>query len=288
MIKIKITPKEKMKTYIDVKEKRLPNKDKLYEVLFNVSEEALPYTKNMYKKAKRYGPSFLEPFVNFFVSSNPKYYGKNFDVSKLLGSYEINHFLSNATTSKERKYILDQIKNKKIDLEKLSLFVYSLKHLATSYYKENIKIMNIKNLFINVKFGLLNKHMVNRPYYLNCYSTYQGFINSFNESKIFTTKAKIDGKIRRVFIKNPIHNAELGYAPLFIDPKTFNIYAFLTDNKGKIRNFYLRVDAKKIPSHRKKDIKQAMEKYVKRTIENQKKYRQHIKKKKPLVRVKRK
>lgn len=140
--------------------------------------------------------------------------------------------------------------------------------------------MGLKRLFINAKFGLLNKHLVNSPLYYSCITTLEGFIRSFKEDKIFTTKVKIDGDLRRVFIKTPINTYSVGgHNPLFLDSKTLNIYAFKTDKKGKIIDFSLRMDNFKISSMDKMFLKKEMLAYVKRAKENINKYRTYLNKK---------
>jgi len=153
--------------------------------------------------------------------------------------------------------------------------------------------------FDAIKKGLLNKKLINNILYYSCYSTYIGFLNSFRENKIYTAKVKINNEYRRVFIKTPVHNG-LGANPMFLDPKNGKVYAFSTDNKGNIKKFILRIDPKKghiynniekpiplmsVEKLALKKLESEIENYVKKTLENQKRHRSEIIKKRNTKKV---
>jgi len=71
-----------------------------------------------------------------------------------------------------------------------------------------------------------------------CINTYTGFMRALEAGTLYTTKIKIDGKLKRVFVKTPIGsigiNKDSGFFRLFIDPETMNVYSFKSDKSGKI------------------------------------------------------
>lgn len=72
-----------------------------------------------------------------------------------------------------------------------------------------------------------------------CIDTYIGFMRALKEGTLYTAKLKIDGKLKRVFIKTPIGNAndlnlDFGFSRLAIDPETLNVYSFINNRAGRI------------------------------------------------------
>lgn len=275
MIKVKIKQKRDIHPIIQTEITHQKNTT-IFEISFDVTDKT---TKEMYASALEYGPKFIEPLINICDKFPFTYRGKKLDLLKIFGKYNMHFFLSKATTHKQREYVLNEIKNKKITPERLEMFLFTLKNIARIYYAEKNNIMSLKRLFINAKFGLLNKHMINKVRYYACGTTISGFIYSFKENKIVTTKVKIDGEIRRVFIKTKIHGSFSGHNPMFIDPKTFNVYAFKTDSKGKITDFKLRISGKEINQLNLTELKLNMDAFVERAKKNINNYRKYLKEK---------
>jgi hypothetical protein len=72
-----------------------------------------------------------------------------------------------------------------------------------------------------------------------CINTYIGFMRALKENTLYTAKLKIDGKLKRVFIKSIIGNSkdlylDSGFSRLAIDPETLNVYSFINHRNGRI------------------------------------------------------
>jgi len=268
MIKIELEYDPKQIFYIRTEVLKTDSQLTEYKIKFGTNEIK---SKNMYLKAKEYVPNFFEPLLNLYEKINPKYRGTPVEFNYLVGSYNIHKFLAEATIKKERTFVLNEIKNKKIDSNQFEFFMYSLKKIAEIYSIGNEKKITLNKHYLNIKHGLLNKHFSNSPMYFSCGSTDVGFFGSLKDGKVFTAKVKINGENRRVFIKTPIqHN--LGYNPLFIDPKTLDVYAFKTNKFGKIISYTLRIKHDPKNHSREQLLRSAIREYTEKTIENQKKY----------------
>lgn len=244
----------------------------LYKITFGSNDSSV---QNIYQKAKEYVPNFLEPLLNLYQGINPKYRGTMVEYNRLIGTFKLHKFLAEATTKKERTFVLNEIKKKAIDSNKFEFFMYSLKKIAEIYYEGHKKVSTLEDHYLNIKRGLLNKHFTNSVNYFDCSSTDGGFFHSFKEGKVFTSKVKIDGEYRRVFIKTPMQHG-LGYNPMFLDTKTLDVYAFKTNKLGTIISYKLRI--KHDPANKARDIflRSAINEYTKKTIENQKAYKTEL------------
>lgn len=72
-----------------------------------------------------------------------------------------------------------------------------------------------------------------------CIETYIGFMRALKEDTLYTTKLKIGGRLKRVFIKTPIGGSKtpelnFGFSRLAIDPETLNVYSFVIHKNGRI------------------------------------------------------
>lgn len=112
--------------------------------------------------------------------------------------------------------------------------------LETISYFYRFKKNNPKQLLneiARIEKGYLPKFTYSDKTYKFCEETYFGFLRALRTNTLYTTKVEIHGKLKRVFIKSPIgklSKQDIGYHRLMIDPETFRVYTFRTDDKGKI------------------------------------------------------
>lgn len=76
-------------------------------------------------------------------------------------------------------------------------------------------------------------------YSRGCINTYIGFMRALKSGTLYTAKIKINGKLKRVFIKTPIgstnnFNLVAGFYRVAIDPETMDVYSLQNKKNGKI------------------------------------------------------
>jgi len=276
MIKIELDYDPEQYTFISstiMEPKENSSNLSMYKLTFGSN---YPEVKAIYKKAKEYVPNFLDPLLNLYEEINPKYRGKAVIFDKLIGAYKLHKFLAETTTKKERTFVLNEIKKKAIDSNKFEFFMYSLKKIAEIYSEGHKKVSTLEDHYLSIKRGLLNKNFTSSVEYHSCGDpTDIGFFHSFSEGKIFTAKIKIDGEYRRIFVKTPMHHG-IGYNPMFLDAKTLDVYAFKTNNLGKITSYTIRIKHNPLDTRRERFLRTGIDRYTKKTIENQKAYREEL------------
>lgn len=96
-------------------------------------------------------------------------------------------------------------------------------------------------------------------YSRGCINTYSGFMRALEAGTLYTTKIKINGKLKRVFVKTPIGsigaNKDSGFFRLLLDPETMNVYSFKSTKSGKIN------DSELIKAYSKEELRRDCETY---------------------------
>lgn len=188
-----------------------------------------------------------QEFIKFLITNitpEPSYF-------KSKNKRSIDRFFENFNEKEIieiKQIILDILKNKK-NLENKKSLVNLLIH--TSHLKLENKKEYKRNFFSqlkNLKEGFfLHNTISSNSFKKTCNDTYAGFYRALKAETLQTTKVLIDGKLTRVFVKNwhGEHNYLMGWNELFINPETLNVYAFKTDQFGKITDFKKKIDFKK-------------------------------------------
>jgi len=172
---------------------------------------------------------------------------KTEDKSKRILFANLEYMLSE-TRLNEIKTYLEKISPE--HQEKIYLIIKEFNPSQLSLFFENIK-HNMKlskapsELFQDardIKKGLFPRKLIfDKRYISGCPSTYLGFMRALKSGTLYTAKIKINGKLKRVFIKTPIGQEEVdnfhaGFNKLLIDPETMDVYYFTMDEKGKIKD----------------------------------------------------
>lgn len=128
---------------------------------------------------------------------------------------------------------------KEFNANQLSVFLETIQNFRKSEKPAKQLIVEIKN----IKKGLFPKYLNYKTTYTSgCLETYTGFIRALNSGTLYTAKVKVDGKLKRVFIKTPIghvnvnHSNNQGFLSFAIDPETMNVYSYRFNEAGKIQD----------------------------------------------------
>lgn len=155
---------------------------------------------------------------------------------------------------------LDEFFNLDLDSAKLKLSKIDLKEQKEIIkIIENFNITQLSSVLENIRYNLKHKREfidllrdtrdIQKGRFLKkprarvnpdtCINTYIGFMRALKEGALYTAKLKIDGKLKRVFIKTPVGNSkdiylDSGFSRLAIDPETLNVYSFINNRDGRI------------------------------------------------------
>ncbi len=126
---------------------------------------------------------------------------------------------------------------KEFNANQLSILLETIKHFKKHERPANQLISEINN----IHKGLFPKHLNFKTEHTSgCLETYSGFIRALESGTLYTTKVKINGRLKRVFIKTPIGHLNinssnnLGFLSFAIDPETMNVYSYRFNEEGKI------------------------------------------------------
>ncbi|MFA5746085.1 MAG: hypothetical protein WCX82_02005 [archaeon] len=128
---------------------------------------------------------------------------------------------------------------KEFNANQLAVLLETIRSFRKQERPANQLIREIKD----IHKGIFPRHISYKTEYTSgCLETYSGFIRALNSGTLYTAKVKINGELKRVFIKTPIGHVyknssnNQGFLSFAIDPETMNVYSYRFNEKGKIHN----------------------------------------------------
>ena len=176
-------------------------------------------------------------------------------------SYEFSESLLEKARAKLNK--INSLKQKEIvslvstfNSNQLALFLETFKY-DLDYSKD---FSNLLQNTREIKKGRFSRKVSSLTIYSKgCINTYTGFMRALEAGTLYTAKIKINGKLKRVFVKTPIGdvgvNKATGFFRLLIDPETMDVYSFKSRKSGKIN------DSELIKVYTKEDLKNDLKAY---------------------------
>ncbi|MFA5746247.1 MAG: hypothetical protein WCX82_00055 [archaeon] len=180
--------------------------------------------------------------TNHHLQTNQVYYYNKYEITTFI-DIEFKKILLAKFSEKELVKLSERIKlfyANKPNSNQLASFYEMFRYLRNHPNSLDLKKDKLSFLFSEIK-NIEQKKLLTMVYSKRaedwCKETYPGFLRSQTANTLYTAKVKINGVIKRVFIKTPIgktRTEDLGFNKLMIDPDTFRLYTFKTDNSGKI------------------------------------------------------
>lgn len=165
--------------------------------------------------------------ANKFLESNPNNY--KFESYSLIN---ISNFPKEEFVNYFSKYKMEELIKireilKKFNLNQLAFFSYALEGKVL-LHRDGKKFVSLNKDMHRIKNNL---PLTEGPFikgHSACNRTINGFIRAFESRNIVFSKAIIDGKLKRVFIKTPHGSSSIYLDPsrnfLVLDPQTFKVY----------------------------------------------------------------